>query len=413
MSIRKRLLLIIPTTTYRTVAFMTAAERLNIEIIVASEQPQILSNLVPDTTIKIDLHQIDKSIETVKRFYRKTPFQAVLGVDDKTVLLASHINRSLFLPDNPVKAVESTLNKYKMRRQIKTGGLPSPQFNLYSTTDNPLLISEKTQYPCVLKPIFLSGSRGVIRADNKIQFTDAFQKITDLLLDPNVFENELQLATKILVEDYIPGNEIAIEGIVLDGELKLLALFDKPDPLEGPFFIETIYVTPSRLNLDLQRKIFQTTKKAVKILGLQYGPIHAELRINESGIWFIEIAARSIGGYCSNVLKFNDQMTLEELILKSALGDDIKELKRENKAAGVMMIPIPKTGLLKSIGNLEKAKSVIGITDIIISIPLNQEVIAPPMGSLYLGFIFANASSPRQAERAIRNAYKILKINIE
>jgi len=329
MSTKKRLLLIIPTTTYRTAAFMSAAEKLNIEIAIASEQPQILSNLVPDSTITINLHKIDKSIETVKRIYRRKPFQAVLGVDDKTILLASHINRSLFLPDNPVKAVESTLNKYKMRRQIKKGGLPSPRFNLYSITDDPLLISEKTIYPCVLKPIFLSGSRGVIRADNQLQFTNAFQKITELLLDPNVFENELQLATKILVEDYIPGIEIALEGIVLDGELKLLALFDKPDPLEGPFFIETIYVTPSRLNLDLQRKIYQTTKKAVKILGLRYGPIHAELRINESGIWFIEIAARSIGGYCSNVLKFTDHMTLEELIINNAMGEDINGLDKE------------------------------------------------------------------------------------
>ena len=248
----------------------------------------------------------------------------------------------------------------------------------------------------------------MIRADNPAEFVAAFQRLKRMLLLQGNSEQE----TVFLVEDFIPGFEVALEGLLTHGQLKVLALFDKPDPLDGPFFEETIYVTPSRLSDETQAAIARCVSIAASSLGLQEGPVHAELRVNEQGPWMLEIAGRSIGGLCSTVLEFGSGMCLEELILRHAVGEEISAVERENSAAGVMMIPIPSAGILKAVHGVEEAKQVPLITGIEISAKFNYPLVPLPEGASYLGFIFARGGTPSEVEAAIRRAHGLLRFEI-
>jgi biotin carboxylase len=414
-------LLLIPTLSYRARAFVAAAGFLDLEIVVGSERTQALAELLPGTSLTFDLSNPEAAVKRIVDASRDKPFNAIVGVDEETVVIASMASERLSLPHNPVSSVQATRDKYLMRQRFSAGGLLSPKTRLYTTDQNPNDVSEEVAYPCVLKPTFLSASRGVIRADNEHDFEKAFHRISNLLSDYRVTGQGGAAARQILVEDYIPGVEVALEGILPDGKLKLLALFDKPDPLEGPTFTETIYVTPSRLAKELQDEIVDTTKNALKAIGIERGPVHAELRINASGIYVIEIAARSIGGYCSEVLRFDDRITqrgrsngfsLEELILRNAIGEDIRPLERESQSAGVMMVPAPQAGILKEAKGVEVARKIPGIENIIIAVPVGQKVEVLPESSRYLGFIFARGENPEFVEEAIRAAHEKLEIVI-
>ncbi len=296
-----------------------------------------------------------------------------------------------------------------MRDLMAAAGVPCPVFRRFPLAGEPAAIAEQVTYPCVVKPLRLSGSRGVIRADDLAEFVAAFTRLTRLLLgDGNPLDR-----TEVLVEDFIPGGEVALEGLLTDGKLRVLALFDKPDPLDGPFFEETIYVTPSRLPARTQRAIAQVAGAAAVSIGLRHGPVHAELRVNERGPWMLEIAGRSIGGLCSTILEFGTGMTLEELILRHALGLELPSLERSGQAAGVMMIPIPRGGLLQAVRGVEEAAAVPHITGVEITAKLQSTIVPLPEGNSYLGFIFARAGDPATAEAALRAAHAKLAFDIK
>ena len=303
-----------------------------------------------------------------------------------------------------------------MRELLARSGVPSPPFTSFGVEDDPGLAAGRVSYPCVLKPLVLSASRGVIRADHEAEFVTAFKRIAAVLASPGVRELGVG-AGRILVEGFIPGTEVALEGLLIAGALHTLAVFDKPDPLDGPFFEETIYVTPSRLSEPAQAAVRDCTAEAAKALGLSEGPVHAELRLNrdERGrdtAIMIEIAARSIGGLCSRTLSFGTGMSLEEIILRHALGLPIASLARDRRAAGVMMIPIPRSGILEEVEGLDEARAVELIEDVTISLPKGQEVVPLPEGSRYLGFIFSRADTPARAEAALREAHSHLRFVI-
>jgi hypothetical protein len=265
----------------------------------------------------------------------------------------------------------------------------------------------------VLKPLGLSASRGVICANDEAEFVAAFRRIGELLRTLNTPTSDIQ------VESFIPGSEFALEGLVTNGDLKPLALFDKPDPLEGPFFEETIYVTPSRLPISVQSSIVATAQRAVTALGLTNGPIHAEMRLNDAGVWMLEIAARPIGGLCAKSLRFgNGAMSLEELIVRHATGEDVSRIEREKTASGVMMIPIPAAGFYEGVEGVEQAERVSGIESVEITAKLQQKLIPLPEGASYLGFIFARGKggargdSPEFVEAALREAHRCLRFQI-
>lgn len=406
-----RLLLLVPTTTFRAKAFMHAAYGLDIEVTVATEQASTMAGAHPTALLTLDFSDPDRAAADAVAFARANPIHAVVSVDDEATIAAAAIAESLGLPRNSIDAIRDTRDKHRMRECFASADVPSPRYTLVSLDEEPSAVADRVAYPCVAKPLTLSSSRGVIRADNATELVVAIQRITTIL---HRIEQDSpgQNRREILIEDFIPGREVALEGLLSDGELQVLALFDKPDPLDGPYFTETIYVTPSRLSADVQRQIVDCTDKAARALGLRHGPIHAELRINDDGPWLVEVAGRSIGGYCSRTLRFGDGVSLEELILRHAMGMDISTLKRQEGASGVMMIPTPRAGEFKGVKGLDRARAVADIDDVVISAHPSRYVEPLPDSGFYLGFIFARAETPQRVEAALRHAHRELEIII-
>ncbi|MGQ4808193.1 hypothetical protein NKDENANG_01560 [Candidatus Entotheonellaceae bacterium PAL068K] len=404
-----RLLLLMTTTTYRAHDFLEAASRLGAEVVVGSDRPQILAALTPGTTLRLDFVHPEVGVQELVAVAKERPFTAVVAVDDDGVLLAAMASEALRLSHNSVASVTAAGNKYRMRQVLVEAGLPSPPFWCTSIDADPDHVAPEVSFPCVVKPLFLSASRGVMRANNPTQLAAAFRRLRALLRTPAVAARGGPLAQQILIETFIPGSEVALEGLLIGGELKMLALFDKPDPLDGPFFEETLYVTPSRLPEAMQQKIATCTAQTAQALGLREGPLHAELRVNDAGPWVLEVAARSIGGLCSRTLRFGTGMSLEELILQQALGRVPTTYDRDQQAAGVMMLPIPHRGILRAVHGQAEAKSVPGIEAMDLTIPLGQEVVPLPEGDRYLGFLFARCDTPAEVEAALRQAHKHLE----
>jgi len=406
-----RLLLLIPTTTYRTEAFLEAARGLGVEVVVASERPNTLQDAFPQSLLTLDFQKPDLAAWEAAEFARRYPIDAVVPVDDLTTVVGAAIAEALGLRANSVESARAARNKAVMRGLLSRAGVPGPRHRLVSLDDDPELLARTGPYPSVLKPTILSASRGVIRADNPAQFVAAFRRIETILRTPEIVATG-DGARQILVEEFIPGVEVALEGLLVNGKLQLLALFDKPDPLDGPFFEETIYVTPSRHLPAVQSAVADCAARAAHALGLREGPVHAELRVNGDGPWIIEVAGRSIGGLCSRTLRFGTGMSLEELILRHALGMTIPSLERERRPAGVMMIPIPRAGILSEVRGQSEAEAIDGIEEIAITAHPGQTLVPLPEGWQYLGFIFARADSPERVEIALREAHRRLQFVI-
>lgn len=406
-----RVLLLIPTTSYRVDDFMAAAAALGAAVVVGSDRRQALEEFSGGATITVSFRDLDGAVRRIVAHAHDHPFRAVIGVDEETTLLAARASEALGLAHNSAESVKAAGNKGLMRRALKEAGLPSPAFSLVAVDDDPAPSAASARYPCVLKPLALSGSRGVIRADDPAAFAAAFHRIKRIL---RTSRRPVPAGTEghILVEDYIPGAEVALEGLLEDGRLRVLALFDKPDPLEGPHFEETIYLTPSRLDAAVRHEIADAAARAAAALGLRHGPVHAELRVNQAGPWLIEVAARSIGGLCSRVLDFGAGISLEQVILRQALGRPAAAA-HQGGPAGVMMIPIPACGTLRRVEGLDAARAVAGVTDIRITIPSGQEVVKLPEGDRYLGFIFAEGETVEAAEASLRAAHEALAFVIE
>ncbi|MGI9147322.1 MAG: ATP-grasp domain-containing protein [Chloroflexota bacterium] len=407
-----RVLLVMRTRTYRAKAFLKAAERLGITVTVATEREQPLARRTPGTLLTLDFRDEHRAETQLSVFAEQYSLDAIVGVDDDTTVLAAQLARALNLPHNAVEAVKAARYKDVMRLALgETEGVLSPAFWVFGTDADPNRCAERVPYPCVLKPLSLAASRGVIRANNSDEFVAAFATIGEILAKTDINPADPG-ASQILVEEFIPGVEVALEGLLIDSTLTTLALFDKPDPLDGPYFEETIYVTPSRLPPASQALISQAAQRAAVALGLRSGPVHAELRLNDQGAWIVEVAARSIGGLCSSTLRFGDGISLEEIILRQAAGLDLSSLQREQRPAGVMMIPVPAPGRLRELKGLDQAQAVPGIDEISITIPCGELVEPLPWASRYLGFIFAHADSPSAVEQALRRAHRLLAFDI-
>jgi biotin carboxylase len=336
----------------------------------------------------------------------------VLGVDDDTAVVAAAIATRLGLRGNPLRAALAARDKHLQRLALRQARVAVPGFALHTLDDDPAALARVVHYPCVLKPLRLAASRGVIRADSAANFRTAWRRLAAILAQPDIAVCG-DWARHILVEDFVAGPEVALEGLLVDGALQVLALFDKPDPLEGPFFEETIYVTPSRLSADPQQAIARCAQAAVTALGLREGPVHAELRWNEQGAWLIELAARPIGGRCSAALQFGESVTLEEIIVRHALGMALPALEREARPSGVMMIPVPSSGVLREIKGQADAARVPGVDAVQLTIAPGQTLVAWPEGSRYLGFIFSHGDTPAVAEASLRAAHARLQFTIE
>ena len=420
-----RVLLLLPTTTYRTHDFMEAAQRLGVELTVASEEASTLARLNPSGLMRLDFDDPPQAARQVIQFAQEYPIAAVVPVDDQVTICAATICQALGLRHNSVESVTAARNKHRMRERLGHDGVPQPRYKLCSLDDDSVHIADQVEYPCVVKPLTLSGSRGVIRANTDVEFVRAVERLDHILRSEFrqshssaaarnwPAHSRPETARQFLVEDFVAGPEVALEGLLTRGTLRVLALFDKPDPLDGPFFEETIYVTPSRLPVSVQDDSARCASHACRAMGLSEGPVHAELRINAGGPWIIEINPRSIGGLCSRVLRFGTGLSLEELIIRHALDGDYAPPTRENQPAGVMMIPTPRAGVLIEVRGLDEAQTVVGIEQLTISAHLGQELIPLPEGALYLGFLFARAATSGAVELALRASHARLDFLIQ
>ncbi len=405
-----RVLLLTTTRSYRSAAFLNAAERLGIEVVQAVNMPKALHQSWTNG-FGVDFGELEAAVATISAYHQKHALRAVLAVDDSGSVLAAAAGGALGLTHNSAEAARATRDKLLFRRLLRDSGLNSPQFCEVTADKDGLECAASIGFPCVVKPRSLNGSRGVIRADNAEQLKTAVARAARLV---RRVEGTLpDSALSLLVERYIPGVEIALEGILAHGRLQILALFDKPDPLEGPFFEESIYVTPSRLPDDLQKQIAEQTAAAAARIGLITGPVHAELRLNEEGPWILEVAGRSIGGLCSQILQFGTDASLEEIILRQACGLDYENLLHLANARGVMMIPIPGAGLLREVKGLHEALQIPFIEGIEITAPLDNPLTPLPEGDGYLGFIFAKGPAAADVEGALRAAHRHLSFRID
>ncbi len=387
---------------------MAAARELGVAVTVASERRAAMSAAMGERALTLPLSDPSDAAQAIVARARDTPFAAVVGVDDQGVMAAALASERLGLPHNPPAAVAHTRDKAAMRRVLEVANVPQPRFVLLAASDDLRAAVREAGLPCVVKPLSLSGSRGVIRANDADQARAAVSRVRGILAAAGDRDD-----APLLLESYLPGAEVAVEGLLRCGRLEILAIFDKPDPLEGPYFEETLYVTPSRLGAAVLAEVERVTARAALALGLREGPIHAELRVHEGNASVLELAARSIGGLCSRALRFGAGVSLERLILRHALGLTLEGLPRESGAAGVMMIPIPRGGTLARVGGQERARAVPGVGGVEITIARGRPVVPLPEGDRYLGFVFARGLTPAAVERSLREAHRCLDIRIE
>jgi biotin carboxylase len=404
----KRVLLLTTPNTYRAQAFLAAAERLGVEVLIATDMQAELAESWGQQ-LGLDFQRVEQAVAAIVAGAAARPLNAIIAVDDSGSLLAARASAALGLAHNAPDAAEAARDKFLMRTLLARAGVPSPPFQRYWTDADLPALAEQIEYPCVVKPLRLNGSRGVIRADNRQEFVVAARRLAALLdtIDPAPGPKPF------LVEQFIPGFEVALEGLLDHGALQVLALFDKPDPLDGPFFEETLYVTPSRLPEATQAAIARCAAAAAAALGLREGPMHAELRVNDQGPWIVELAGRSIGGLCSKTLRFGTDASLEELILRQACAMPIASTDRTSTAGGVMMIPIPGAGLLKHVEGVQASAAVPGVEEVDITARVNYPIVPLPEGDSYLGFIFARAGTPNEVETALREAHSRLRFEIK
>ncbi|HEX3841724.1 MAG TPA: ATP-grasp domain-containing protein [Acidimicrobiales bacterium] len=399
-----RVLLLLPTATYRAPDFLAAASHLGVEVVVGSERRQAMARSMGDRAVVVPLAAPEAAVEAVVQLHRRSPLDAVLAVDDQGILVAAQAAERLGLRHNPPDAVAATRDKVMMRRKLEAACIPQPAFREVPPGGDVAAAGADLGYPCVIKPTSRSASLGVIRVDDEFQAGLAAGRIQAILGD---------CPEPLLVERFVPGAEVAVEGLLVDGELSVLAVFDKPDPLDGPYFEETIYVTPSRHSATTLAEVAALTARAAEALGLREGPVHAEMRIGAAGpVTLLELAARSIGGLCSRSLRFGVGVSLEEIIIRHALGLGLDGLTRETQASGVMMLPIRTAGVLEGVTGQEKARAVDGVVGLEISIPMGREVVPLPEGDRYLGFLFARGETADEVEDALRQAESLLDVQL-
>jgi biotin carboxylase len=409
----KRLLILASKLGYQTRGFAEAAQRIGVEAVFATDRCHQLDDPWRDGAIAAHFEQPKEAAARIVAELRERPIHGVLALGDRPTITAACVTRTLGLPGNEPRAVENCRSKLTQREVLRQAGLPVPEFFSFALAEDAEKIARAAPYPCVLKPLALAASQGVIRANNAAEFAAAARRIAALLEKPEVQMLRESTLGSILVESYIPGAEVAVECLLDRGRLRVLAIFDKPDPLEGPYFEETIYITPSRHPAAVQQQITACVERTTDALGLTHGPAHLEFRINDRGPWVLEASPRPIGGLCSRALRFgSERILLEELLVRHALGTDVAQFEREPAASGVMMIPVPRSGVLERVEGETDALATPGVEELHITARLHDYIAAWPEGSSYLGFLFARTPEPAQAEAGLRAAHSKLRFTI-
>jgi biotin carboxylase len=416
----KRVLLFSAKLGYQTRSFRAAAKKLNVELAYVTDRCHQLRDPWEDHAIAAHFEKPAEAAQMAVDHWRGKNIDGILALGDRPAHAASFAARALSIPFHHPAAVEACRSKKRTREVLRDAGLPGPWFRAIALEPSPEPALLGISYPCVLKPLALSASQGVVRANNREDFVAAAARIRKLLRTPEIQATREANLDEMIVEGYLPGREVAVEALMTAGELRVLAIFDKPDALEGPYFEETIYVTPSRLSTRRIAAIEKMLRACVAALGLSHGPVHAEFRVDDDGqIWPLEIAPRPIGGLCAESLHFvapdrakrAEGFGLEELLLRHALELPGSDAAREPAAAGVLMIPVPSSGIFHGVRGEAEAAATAGVSNIVITARVHDYLAAWPEGSSYLGFIFAAGETPEIAEAALREAHA--KLNFE
>jgi len=431
----KRVLLLAKTTGYQTRSFNRAAAALDVELVFGLDRCRGLADPWGDRSLVVRYDEDPRSLEAILSAARERPIDGVIALGDQPTVLAALTAAALGLPFHPPEAARASRNKLDTRERFAAAGLPGPSFFCVDAGADPHDVARRVSYPCLVKPLALSGSRGVMRADDGDGFVRTFVRLRHILDAPDLRRMKDPAHARILVEGFIAGTEYAVEGLMHGGELQVLAMFDKPDPLDGPFFEETIYVTPSCASAVEQQRITAAIAAAAGALGLSHGPLHAECRANGDGVYVLEVAARPIGGLCARALRFVQAcggargargadepmraghdpvvVSLEELLLRHAIGEDVRGHTRETRASGVMMIPIPRAGVFRGVDGVDAARAVDGNRDVLITANPDQHLVPLPEGASYLGFIFASAATSRDVVGSLHRAHDALQFRID
>lgn len=412
-----RILVATSTTGYQTRAFEDAARALGVELVYATDQCHRLEDPWRNGAVSVRFDDPAASVRAVEVALARRTLDGVIGIGDRPAVTAAWVAARLGVPWHPPEAAECSRSKLRSRGRFVAAGLPVPWFVAIRRGDDLATVADRLRFPCVVKPAALSASRGVMRADTPDDLARALSRLDALLSAPDIAVLRDPENDTIVIEGYVPGREYALEGLLIRGTLHVLAIFDKPDPLEGPVFEETIYVTPPILPEPAQRAMAGTVAHAARALGLWHGPVHAECRMNETGIYVLEVAARPIGGLCARALRFvspaGEEMSFEALLLRHACGESLEGYAREAPASAVMMIPVPGRGHVRAIEGIERARAVAGIDDVVITAKPGQLLVPLPEGHSYPGFIFARRPLPEQAVAALRQAHAALSFRLD
>ena len=415
--VKPRILLFTAKLGYQTRAFDAAAKKLGVELVFVTDRCHQLDDPWHDRAMAVRFEAPEEAAHAVVQAQAGQRVDGVLALGDRPTLAAAYVARGLGIAHNHPASVEACRSKLRLREVFHGAGLPTPWFRSVPLQAIPEPALMGITYPCVLKPISLSASQGVVRVNNRDEFLAGASRLKRLLESAEIQATREPNLDRMIVEEYLPGREVAVEGLLTGGELRVLAIFDKPDPLEGPYFEETIYVTPSRLIETEQELIKRSFVEATRALGLTHGPVHGEFRLNDRGVWPIEVAARPIGGLCARALRFqiedeHEPIGLEELLLRHALSLPGRDAPRETAASGVLMIPVPTSGILEKVEGAEEARAVAGVTQLEITARWRDYIAAWPEGSSYLGFLFARGETPAEVENALREGHARLSFRL-
>lgn len=418
----RRVLVVAATTGYQLRSFGSAAERLGLRLAFATDRCHQLDDPWRDGALPIRFHDESEAVDTIVA--ARPPVHGIVAVGDRPAIVAAGAARALGLPGHPPEAVRAAAHKQRTRERLRAAGLPGPAFRAVPVGADKAALLDGAAFPCVIKPMALSASRGVIRADTADELLAAAARLRRLLRMPDVRAQRDPANDTMLIEAFVPGREVAVEGVVTGGALEVFAIFDKPDPLDGPFFEETIYATPDTLPPEVRRSVIVQVARAVGALGLTDGPVHAEARIDGETVVVLEVAPRPIGGRCARVLRFVPPAhtgagrdgaavaTLEEVLLRHALGDAIDGWRVSDEASAVMMIPVPGAGICREVTGVDAARAVPGIEEVIVTAKPGERLIPWPEGASYPGFIFARGSDRNDVVEAARAAHARLRFDV-
>ncbi len=392
----KKLLLVIPENSYKSNDFVVAAEKLGIDFLIITDSEQVSSKF--SDTVIINKFDAELNKNNLKKLKDVTH---VLPVDHSALKFSGYLVDLLEVKGNKLESINLSMNKYESRKIFNSLLDIKVNNEIIKNIDDVNTFINKNG-TSVLKPIYGTASKSVLKINNVEKNKEQIEKLMQ-----DCFDQDL------VIEEYIDGKEYALEGTIINSELKKIVIFDKPVEYKHPYFEESIYITPSELSSEAEKRVVSIVDKACKKIGLEDGPVHVEFKINENQIFIIEINPRMIGGLCSRCLSFGlFKVSLEEIILHAFMNNELKNIELLNNYVGVLMIPTPKSGKFISI-NKEELENIPNISNVEITVPEGSDLLEPPYGDKYLGFAFSQGIDKKTVNESLLTAMNLANPIIE